>query len=496
MASDDWSLTPATLARVAELPTPDVPDPDALGSDALAAIDRGARLGVDSCGICGAPETMPGDDDDAGDAPPSVECARCRAIVYCGEAHMAADARAHARVCDLLAFDADLADVDVPDADARAAAAVKATVAKLKLLGRRTTATLLGPRGYGDEGDDENEAAARAARDEATKPRWRALFKLARSDDAKRKEEKNDGDDDDAKTAATLRRHAELLSAPLSLVVASWLFPVVKYALMLGVGGEGRAEEDETAAADKELTPAVVHVVRGSGGDWCEAAADAMWLVGYGAALEKPGVEVTVVAPDLPEGWHRARRSVGGDERGTRSVSFHRGRYDDFAGDATGGTKEGGDASPASTGPCLVFALDLCEALDECEADGDGEEGNEGGGGGWMRSVRAAGCPVLTANRNQFELAAERERMEDELGYVLVGMARNPFPCPVPRQSPASANEVHRRNEWLATYVPASLTNPVSDELEQRGVAPGKRSAGDDESGDRGDGGGEKRARR
>ena len=158
--------------------------------------------------------------------------------------------------------------------------------------------------------------------------------------------------------------------------------------------------------------------------------------------------------------------------------------------------KEGGDASPASTGPCLVFALDLCEALDECEADGDGEEGNEGGGGGWMRSVRAAGCPVLTANRNQFELAAERERMEDELGYVLVGMARNPFPCPVPRQSPASANEVHRRNEWLAAYVPASLTNPVSDELEQRGVAPGKRSAGDDESGDRGDGGGEKRARR
>ena len=112
MASDDWSLTPATLARVAELPTPDVPHPDALGSDALAALERGARLGVDSCGVCGAPETTTG--DDAGDAPPSVECARCRAIVYCGEAHMAADARAHARVCDLLAFDADLADVDVP----------------------------------------------------------------------------------------------------------------------------------------------------------------------------------------------------------------------------------------------------------------------------------------------------------------------------------------------------------------------------------------------
>ena len=501
MASDDWSLTPATLARVAELPTPDVPDPDALGSDALAALERGARLGVDSCGICGAPETTTGDDDDAGDdAPPSVECARCRAIVYCGEAHMAADARAHARVCDLLAFDADLADVDVPDADARAAAAVKATVAKLKLLGRRTTATLLGPRGYGDEGDDENEAAARAARDEATKPRWRALFKLARSDDAKDAKDA----ETNAETAATLKRHADLLSAPLSLVAASWLFPVVKYALMLGVGGEGRAEEDETAAADKELTPAVVHVVHGSGGDWCDAAADAMWLVGYGAALEKPGVEVAVVAPDLPDAWHGSTRSVGGDEKGTRSVSFHRGRYDDFAaGTAKEGGTKGDDASPASTGPCLVFALDLCEALDECEAEEEEEGeggGGGGGGGGWMRSVRAAGCPVLTANRNRFELAAERERMEDELGYVLVGMARNPFPCPVPRQSPASANEVHRRNEWLAAYVPAPLANPAnhSDDDELRlARGAGKRSAAGDESeGDRGDGGGEKRARR
>lgn len=116
-----------------------------------------------------------------------------------------------------------------------------------------------------------------------------------------------------------------------------------------------------------------------------------------------------------------------------------------------------------------------------------------------MRSVRAAGCPVLTANRNRFELAAERERMEDELGYVLVGMARNPFPCPVPRQSPASANEVHRRNEWLAAYVPAPLANPAASDDDELRLArgAGKRSAvGDESEGDGGDGGGEKRARR
>ena len=491
MASDDWSLTPATLARVAELPTPDVPDPDALGSDALAALERGARLGVDSCGVCGAPETTTGDDDDAGDAPPSVECARCRAIVYCGEAHMAADARAHARVCDLLAFDADLADVDVPDADARAAAAVKATVAKLKLLGRRTTATLLGPRGYGDEGDDENEAAARAARDEATKPRWRALFKLARTDDAKPKDDDDDADAD-AKTAATLRRHAELLSAPLSLVAASWLFPVVKYALMLGVGGEGRAEEDETAAADKELTPAVVHVVHGSGGDWCDAAADAMWLVGYGAALEKPGVEVTVVAPDLPEGWHGVKRSVGGDDRGTRSVSFHRGRYDDFAA-AAGGTKGDDDASRDSPGRA------------------------------WCS--RSTCARRWTSARRRRRRRGTKEEEEEEVGCVL--FAPRVAPCSPPTgtssSSPPSAsawrtssgtsswgwlgarsrarcrgNRRRRRTRYtggtsgsprtcprLSLLIPrATSSNPHA------GVAPGKRSGGDDESG------GEKRARR
>ena len=479
-AAADWSLTPQTVARVAGLETPPGPIDVPPAAESALESDPTRRLGVDCCARCAAPD-------------PATSCERCARVRYCSARCASDDAATHAPACPHLAFAASLdAESGSPSRSAddakSAAAAVREVIANLKLLGADAAAKLLGPRGYRREEEEDGEPAAASA--DAVKPRWRAVFKLSSA--ALAEDEKNAGA---AIAARRLVAHAERLSDPLSVVAASWMFPVVKYALMLGVGGEGRAEEDETAAADKELTPAVVHVVRGSGGDWCEATADAMWLVGYGAALEKPGVEVTVVAPDLPEGWHRARRSVGGDERGTRSVSFHRGRYDDFAGDATGGTKEGGDASPASTGPCLVFALDLCEALDECEVSEE-EEGNEGGGGGWMRSVRAAGCPVLTANRNQFELAAERERMEDELGYVLVGMARNPFPCPVPRQSPASANEVHRRNEWLAAYVPASLTHPVSDELEQRGVAPGKRSAGDDESGDRGDGGGEKRARR
>ena len=488
MAADDWSLTPATLARVAELPTPDVPDPDALGAKALESLDAGARLGIDSCGVCGAPE-------DAMETP--RECTRCKAVVYCCDAHMKEDTLAHAEVCHLLAFDADLADVEVEGADAAAAAAVKSTVSNLKLLGRRTTNTLLGPRGYGDEGDDENEAAVRAARDEATKPRWRAMFKLAKSDDdAKGGAQKNEKENE-TRAAAVLRRHGELLSAPLSLVAASWLFPVVKYALMLGVGGEGRAEEDADKAALSDLTPAHVHVVCGEGRDWCDAAVNAFWLVGYGAGLEKPGVTVTVIAPDLPEAWHGTRRQVGGDEKGTRFVAFHRGRYDDFAQLCE---DKGEDAPP---GPCMVLALDLCEAIDEASDGGDeegkDEEGNEEEpntreGNNWMTAVRAAGCPVLTANRNKFELAAERERMEEGLGYVLVGMGRSPFPCPVPRQSPASANELHRRNEWLAAYVPSpGMQSDVGDAGAEPG-ASAKRSAGGETGAEASDG--KKRAKR
>ena len=110
-----------------------------------------------------------------------------------------------------------------------------------------------------------------------------------------------------------------------------------------------------------------------------------------------------------------------------------------------------------------------------------------------MTSVRAAGCPVLTANRNKFELAAERERMEEGLGYVLVGMGRSPFPCPVPRQSPASANELHRRNEWLAAYVPSpgmQSDGPDADAAKESA----KRSAGGDAGAEAGDG--KKRAKR
>ena len=126
------------------------------------------------------------------------------------------------------------------------------------------------------------------------------MFKLAKSDDDGLNDAK-DAKENETRAAAVLRRHGELLSAPLSLVAASWLFPVVKYALMLGVGGEGRAEEDADKAALSDLTPAHVHVVCGEGRDWCDAAVNAFWLVGYGAGLLQPGVAVTVIAPDLPD---------------------------------------------------------------------------------------------------------------------------------------------------------------------------------------------------
>ena len=94
MVSDDWSLTPATLARVAATETFE-PTLE-LDADAERALESHLRaLGIDCCGVCAKPEASMGD--------AAVECATCRAVVYCGAKCEAADAEAHARSCALLA---------------------------------------------------------------------------------------------------------------------------------------------------------------------------------------------------------------------------------------------------------------------------------------------------------------------------------------------------------------------------------------------------------
>ena len=89
MVSDDWSLTPATLARVAATETFE-PTLE-LDADAERALESHPELslGIDCCGVCAKPEASMGD--------AAVECATCRAVVYCGAKCEAADAHAHAR---------------------------------------------------------------------------------------------------------------------------------------------------------------------------------------------------------------------------------------------------------------------------------------------------------------------------------------------------------------------------------------------------------------
>ena len=432
--ADDWSLTPATLARVASVETPEPTlDPS---ESVLAALDADPdlSLGINCCATCAEKE---------GDG--AVECPACRSVVYCSEAHRAADADAHARVCRLLGFGADLAEVKVPDADAVAAATVKALVANLKLLGRETTRHLVGPRGYrADEDDDErdDDAVDEASR-EATAPRWRGLFKLSKSDacPALDATPERHGAEGCARAAAALRAHGEVLSHPLSVVAASWMFPVVKYALMLGarnLDDEDGDDDDAPAktekkskgkrvAADRDGTakpqPAHIHVVRAegeSGEAACGAGGAAWWLIGYGCGLDKPGAAVTVVGEAA---------SSESSESTSRVATFCRGSYADFV-DAR--------VSSDAPGPCLVFAADLMRGSDP---------------EGTLRAARMAGCPLLTANATVMELSVEQEALEDA-GYELVGMERNPFAYPVPVQSPAMGNDVVRRNEWLAAYVP------------------------------------------
>ena len=77
-------------------------------------------MGIDCCGVCAKPESEMGGGgggDGGDDGGAAVECDVCKAVVYCCVAHRDADAEAHARVCRLLAFSADLDEVDDDDDD-------------------------------------------------------------------------------------------------------------------------------------------------------------------------------------------------------------------------------------------------------------------------------------------------------------------------------------------------------------------------------------------
>ena len=96
------------------------------------------------------------------------------------------------------------------------------------------------------------------------------MFKLSSA--ALAEDEKNAGA---AIAARRLVAHAERLSDPLSVVAASWMFPVVKYALMLGGrradddpegdDGDGDPERDDPERDEESLgtgaAPAEVHVI-------------------------------------------------------------------------------------------------------------------------------------------------------------------------------------------------------------------------------------------
>ena len=178
------------------------------------------------------------------------------------------------------------------------------------------------------------------------------------------------------------------------------MFPVVKYALMLGARNldDEDGDDDDAAkmekktkgkrvAADRDGSakpqPAHIHVVRAegeSGEAACGAGGAAWWLVGYGCGLDTPGAAVTVVGEAV---------SSESSESTSRVATFRWGSYADFV-DAR--------VSSDAPGPCLVFAADLMRGSDP---------------EGTLRAARMAGCPLLTANATVMELSIEQEALED-----------------------------------------------------------------------------------
>jgi hypothetical protein len=69
------------LVRVAAVATLPAPTDAELHPAALARLDADPELslGVDCCGVCALPEASMGS--------ALVECAACRAVVYCGDKH-------------------------------------------------------------------------------------------------------------------------------------------------------------------------------------------------------------------------------------------------------------------------------------------------------------------------------------------------------------------------------------------------------------------------
>ena len=452
-SSGDWSLTPATLARVAVTET--LEPTLELTPEAEKTLESHPELslGIDCCGVCAKPEAAMGDG--------AVECSNCKSVVYCGSKCKAADRQTHQRTCALLGFAADLADVgraDMEVSKSAAAAAVESTVDNLKLPGDETAQAILGPRGYRRTDDDTEDGTDQASRD-AVKLRWGAILKLAKGKEPNGKGSDNKTDVE-ALSAATLRTHGEYMSYPLSIVTASWMFPIVHYALMIG-GGVGQEERYEDGANNAgEQPPGQVHLVAGAASAAANAPQDANWwpwLVEFACKLPKPGVEIVVVGEEVVEGDSKNYSKSDKKGKGTAKGKFkhvkksvHSKTYSDFVSQRE---------SENAPGPYLIFASDLVRE-DDAESI--------------ITAARRSAAPFVTASKTEMDLAVELELFESN-GFELVGVEKNPFAFPVPSQSPQMGNDTERGNDWLACYVPSSGAKGV--DTKKRSTDDGKNDA-------------------
>ena len=515
-AAADWSLTPQTVARVAGLETPPGPIDVPPAAESALASDPTRRLGVDCCARCAAPD-------------PATSCERCARVRYCSERCASDDAATHAPACPHLAFAASLdAESGSPSRSAddakSAAAAVREVIANLKPLGADAAAKLLGPRGYRREEEEDGDAAAECPPTRSS----RGGARLSSPPRRRRGREERGA----AIAARRLVAHAERLSDPLSVVAASWMFPVVKYALMLGGrradddpegdDGDGDPERDDPERDEESLgtgaAPAEVHVIlppsrpaerapsdervpsdesvpRASEDDDADSDSDAdarraaraveaggaaWWLVGFGCDLPR-GARVTLVGPAAAS--EEKKNFFANDD----AEASH--RRSDLSGKKpkTKTKKKGSGKGKATSKNSVRFAGAASYAA---FAEGRSEDSpgpcvlfapdllRREDPELVMRAMRRAGCPAVTSCGSEIELAMEAEAMEEE-GFALVGMERNPFPHPAPRRWALNANHCRRTNEWVAAYVP---TGAVAARIEP---SPSEGGGGEKKGGEK-----------
>lgn len=350
-----------------------------------------------------------------------MECPACKAIVYCSKACKNKDDGVHSAVCEMLRTEGDLNDVEVKRNEV--AAAIKAFN---KQLGKECAEQMF------SSPVPHTSSGAAAATSGASESRQAGLEQSSKWEHVFRAAEPSNSATSDVHAAAILKRFADAMSYPLSVVAASSIFPLARRAL--------------TRRQDEDVH---VHVLGASETAECSfvsawrSAVKCFHLLGTGPS----SLFVSFVGLDVPERLHNTEKSLGGESK----ARFFRGTYDAFR------------AEHSTTPPALVLGYNMGLSCPDYN---------------WTPTLRVLarlGCPIVVTTNTFMELSMEQEILESKARMACEGVSENPFPCPCPAQSGTVANDVYRRNQWFGIFFAAQRTSHVDNGDTSAGEKPKKK---------------------